>query len=463
MWEPTDWENAPTVPRLRTEVPGPESRRIFAEEQQWQAAGTSAGSLWSQLSIIDGKGAMVRDADGNFLLDACAGTVVQNIGHGVESVAQALGEQARRLTHFYDFASPVRVEFLRALRATLPPVFDAFHLLNSGTEAVETALRIARSATGRFEIIAFHNSYHGRSLGALSLTAGASRQGVGPLLPGVVHVPSPYTYRSLFGDDPQRCATACADHLETVAAQTLTAAPAAVIIEPLQGAGGTIPMPTAFLRRLREFCDRVGAVLIFDEILAGAGRTGRMWAFEHSGVVPDLLLAGKGLAGGYPIGIVAGPRRIMDAGPVALPTHNSSTFGGGQLACAAGLAALAALRDGDLVANAARVGGYLLERLRVALADCPVVGEVRGMGLAIGVELVTDRATKEPATAEMARTVLVEMLRRGVVISSSSHVVRITPPLCLSREQADVIVDVLGQALAVVAGQRRSAPDPGGA
>jgi 4-aminobutyrate aminotransferase-like enzyme len=451
MFQSTDWLTAPAVPRLVTPVPGPQSRQIFAAEQELQAAGTSAGSLWSQLAVVDGKGAMVRDADGNFLLDACSGTVVQNIGHGNEAVAAALGEQAARLTHFYDFVSPIRVDFLRALRSTLPPVFDAFHLLNSGTEAVETALRIVRSATGRHEIIAFHNAYHGRSLGALSLTTGAGRQGVGPLIPGVVHAPSPYAYRSPFSSDPEECAVACADHVETVVAQTLSAPPAAVFIEPVQGAGGTIPMPATFLRRLREFCDRTGAVLVFDEILTGAGRTGRMWAFEHSNVVPDLLLAGKGLAGGYPLGVVAGPRAIMDAGPVALPTHNSSTFGGGQLACAAGLAALAALRDGDLIANADKVGGYLLDRLRTTLADCPVVGDIRGLGLAIGVEMVTDRATKAPATADMSRRVLLEMLARGVVISSAGNVVRITPPLCLTVEQAEIIADVAGHAFSAVA------------
>ena len=182
---------APELPRLVTEVPGPRSRAIFRRDQSLLAAGNSAGSLWSELAVVEGRGAMIRDADGNWLLDACAGTVVMNLGHGHPAVAEALGEQAQLLTHFYDFATEVRVRFVELLKSTLPETFDAFHLANSGSEAVEAALRTARSATGRHEVIAFHNGYHGRTLGALSLTSGAGREGLGPFLPGVVHAVAP--------------------------------------------------------------------------------------------------------------------------------------------------------------------------------------------------------------------------------------------------------------------------------
>lgn len=444
------------LPVLVTEVPGPESVRIAAEERRLLSEGGSAGSAWAQLAIVEGSGAMVLDADGNQLLDACAGTVVMNIGHGRPEVADAIHAQASRLVHFYDFPHQLRVEFLRRLAASLHPSLDAFHLTNSGAEAVEAALRVARSATGRHEVIAFHHGFHGRTLGAISLTAGASRAGLGPLLPGVFHTPSAYCYRCAKGASPAECAAACADLLEQAASQVLSGDPAAVVIEPFQGAGGMIPMPAEFLQRLRDFCDRSGALLVFDEILSGAGRTGRMWAYEHSGVVPDLITLGKGLGGGYPLGVLAGRRALMDAGPGSLPNHNSSTFGGGLLACAAGSAALGVLERENLVDNAARVGTVLVDELQRRLADHPMVGEVRGLGLAVGVEMVTDRTSKRPVGPNVSRGILVGLLRRGVVISSSSHVVRITPPLCISEAQALYICDAFEEVLAQVNPATRS-------
>ena len=446
-----DRSSAPRLPRLLTSVPGPMSQVICRRDQSLLAAGNSAGSLWSELAVVEGRGAMIRDADGNWLLDACAGTVVMNVGHGHPAIAAALGRQAALLTHFYDFATEMRVRFVELLRSTLPEGFDAFHLANSGSEAVEAALRSTRSATGRHEVIAFHNGYHGRTLGALSLTSGAGRQGLGPFLPGIMHSPAPNPMESPDQDDAERI-HACGQHLEQVAAQVLSGPPAAVIIEPMQGAGGMIPVPAGFLRMLRSFCDRTGALLIFDEILTGGGRTGRMWAFEHSGVVPDLLLLGKGVGGGFPLGIVAGPRSVLDAGPGAQPTHNSSTFGGNPLACAAGLAAMTALLDEGLVENASYVGDHLSNALRDRLRNCDRVADVRGLGLAIGIEMVIDRDTRTPVGGDFIRAVLRGLLRRGVVISSTGPVMRITPPLCLDVAQADFIAGVVGRTLAEVRG-----------
>ncbi len=439
--------DTPELPRLVTEVPGPRSRAIFRRDQSLLAAGNSAGSLWSELAVVEGRGAMILDADGNWLLDACAGTVVMNLGHGHPSVAEALAGQARLLTHFYDFTTEVRVRFVELLKSTLPESFDAFHLANSGSEAVEAALRTVRSATGRHEVIAFHNGYHGRTLGALSLTSGAGREGLGPFLPGVVHAVAPDPMETPHQTEAERV-EACARHLDRVASQVLAGPPAAVIIEPMQGAGGMIPVPTGFLESLRAFCDRTGALLIFDEILTGGGRTGRLWAYQHSGVVPDILLLGKGIGGGFPLGIVAGPRRVMDAGPGAQPTHNSSTFGGNPLACAAGLATLSALLDEGLVDNAVHVGDHLIDALQDRLEPRRNVADVRGLGLAIGIEMVTDRASRTPVQGGYIRSVLRGLLRRGVAISSTGHVMRITPPLCLTTPQAEYIARAVGNTFA---------------
>lgn len=446
----------PVAPVLRTEVPGPESRRIYAAEEELQAGGTSAGSQWSRLAVIDGKGAIVRDVDGNFLLDACSGTVVMNVGHGNHAIAEALCRQAQRITHFYDFAAPVRVEFLAALKATLPERLNTFSLHNSGAEAVEAALRVVRSATGRQEIIAFHNAFHGRSMGALSLTSGSGRKGVGPLLPGVYHAPAPYKAGCPTKDASESLVPSCISQLELLADQILPGPPAAVFIEPVQGAGGVIPMPHEFLAFLRHFCDRTGALLVFDEILTGAGRTGSMWAFEHSGVVPDILLSGKGIGAGFPLGLLAGPRDVMSAGPIALPTHNSSTFGGGQLACAIGLESLRLLLDGELIKNAAVVGAHLLRRLRDLLDGSPWVADVRGLGLLIGIELSAN-ALAADGTEPLPQKLLAALLSRGVVISSSGPVVRITPPLCLTLEQADIIANSFAAALSEATGWERRA------
>ncbi|GAA1999423.1 aminotransferase class III-fold pyridoxal phosphate-dependent enzyme [Microbacterium ulmi] len=427
-----------SAPVLTTEVPGPRSRAVSAGEREFRAGGASAGSLWSELSIIEGLGAVIKDADGNLLIDACSGTVVMNIGHGNQEVAHAIAEQAATLTHFYDFASPVRLEFYQRLAATLPERLRTFLLLNSGAEAVEASLRIARSATGRMNVVAFTDAYHGRTLGALSLTTGSAREGMGPLLPGVVHVPTPHRFPGVHtAEDPS---DACARYMESYLAQVLTGPPAAVYIEPVQGAGGTIPIPTRFLQHLRDYCDRTGALLVFDEILTGAGRTGTMWAFEGVGVTPDLLLSGKGLAGGFPFGLVAGSAATMTAGPIAEPTRNSSTFGGNQMASAAGIATLRVLQSG-LVDNAREVGGRLLERLKESFAAHPLVADVRGRGLLIGVELASGTAPDLP------QRVLRALLARGVVISSTGSVVRITPPLCLTHQQADVIVSAMRDAL----------------
>ncbi|MGA2502506.1 MAG: aspartate aminotransferase family protein [Anaerolineales bacterium] len=419
----------PELPRLVSEVPGPASKAIHAKEVAIRAAGGSAASVWSELSIVDGRGCIVRDADGNFLLDACSGTVVMNIGHGQPLFKQQLISQVEKLTHFYDFAAEIRVEFLTALRATLDPRFEVFHISNSGAEAVEAALRIVRSATSRHEIISFQDGYHGRTFGALSLTSGAPREGMGPLLPGIFQAP-----KSI-------------DGLDFIARQCLSGPPAAVFIEPMQGAGGMFPMSGQFLHQVREFCNSTGALLVFDEILVGAGRTGKMWCYEHSGVVPDLIIMGKGLAGGFPIGIVGGPAAIMNAGPIASLTHNGSTFGGNQLACAAGLAALTILREQDLVDNAADVGKHLMEKISQAIGHHPNVKDVRGLGLAIGVELIERGTEWVPLSAKQIKCFYLSILSQGVIVSSTSNVVRITPPLSLTLTQADFIVTALSRAL----------------
>jgi len=432
----------PDLPVLITEPPGPKSRSISSEERKLRSSGTSAGSQWSELAIVDGKDCMVRDIDGNIFLDACSGTVVMNIGHGNEKVAKAVYQQCQQLTHFYDFPSPIRLNFLNMLKRITPSTSDSFLLLNSGAEAVEAALRVSRSYTGRYEIIAFKNGYHGRTLGALSLTSGAGRKGLGPLLPGVFLVSAP---RILSTDDDatvKEKVNFCIEEFQTTIDSACDALPAAVVIEPIQGAGGTHPMPKAFLEFLREYCTEKGILLVFDEILTGAGRTGKMWAHEHVGIEPDLLLAGKGMAGGLPFGMVGGRSEVLNGGNMGLPTRNSSTFGGNPVVCAAGLVTLEELTSGNLLSQASEVGAYLIADLRKRLAGFASIKDIRGAGLMIGIE-INDIPKGRTSMGDLIKKFLLEMLKKGAVISSTSSIIRITPPLSLTKSQAEWLAQTI--------------------
>ncbi len=429
-------ETWPQLPKIITNVPGPKSINISRQERRLRTSGISAAAQWSELVIVEGKGCMVHDADGNVLMDACSGTVVMNIGHGNEKIAEAIYSQSRKLTHFYDFASQVRLDFLKALLVITPQSCESFILLNSGTEAIEAALRVSRSYTKRFEIISFRNGYHGRTFGALSLTSGPSRRGMGPMMPGTFMVSAPMC---LSTDTPEQLSVKvgrCIEEFQKLIESACTDTPAAVVIEPIQGAGGTNLMPREFLQFLRAFCSKNKILLIFDEVLTGAGRTGKMWAHEHFGVEPDLLVAGKGMAGGLPFGMLGGPSRVLNAGSMGLPTRNSSTFGGNPIVCAAGIVTIKELLEGELITNASLVGGAFIGDLQNRLLGYESIKDVRGMGLMIGIELAKLPATSSVTMDELISSFLLSMLKKGAVTSSTSSVLRITPPLSLSKTQA---------------------------
>jgi len=275
------------APRLRTEIPGPRSREIWARDAAFHASNSSPAAQWLGLVLQDGQGAVVRDVDGNLFLDFSSGAVVANLGHAPPAVARALGEEATRLLHYFDFATPARAAFFEALAPTLPPSLQTFQMYSTGAEAVEAALRLAKSFTKGYEVISFHQAWHGRTLGAMSLMGGFPlKRGYGPFAPGALHSVNANCYRCPLGLTRDDCGVACADLADRVYQQSSEQRLAAVIIEPVQGVGGVIPFPSEFLAHMRRLCDRTGALLIFDEILTGVGRTGPMWAFEASGVVP---------------------------------------------------------------------------------------------------------------------------------------------------------------------------------
>jgi 4-aminobutyrate aminotransferase-like enzyme len=439
------------APLVRTDVPGPRSQELWARDAAHHASNSSPAAQWLRLVLRDGRGAVVRDVDGNLFVDFASGAVVANLGHAPPPVVAALARESSRLMHYFDFATAARADFFDALARTLPPGLQTFQMYSTGAEVVEAALRLAKAFTGGYEFISFHQAWHGRTLGAMSLMGGfALKHGYGPFVPGVLHAPNANCYRCPLGLTRDRCGVACAGMVDRVYEQSSERRLAAVIVEPVQGVGGVIPFPPEFLAHLRELCDRTGALLIFDEVLTGVGRTGPMWAFEASGVVPDVLLAGKGLAGGYPISLIASRREVLDAGPFGRPGAGASTFASGNLACAAGAAALAMLEDGAILANGRRVGSAMLDALREVAARHPVVGDVRGVGMLLALELVSDREAKTPVDPATVRRLVVALARRGVLVAGGGPVLRITPPLVITEEMALAGVALLDQALAEV-------------
>jgi 4-aminobutyrate aminotransferase len=409
------------------------------------------------LVIERGEGAVVEDVDGNRFLDCTAGIAVNATGHSHPAVVEAIAEQARRFLHMSgtDFYYEPQVRLAEEL-AALAPIAGGVRSFfgNSGTEAIEACIKLARYTTGRDNIVAFLGAFHGRTLGALSLTASKAvqRRGFGPMMPGVFHAPYPDTYRCPHGGDGTDCAARCLDYIEHRLLLHLVSPDevAAVVVEPIQGEGGYVVAPDGFLEQLRELTRQHGILLIVDEVQSGMGRTGKMFAIEHTGVQPDVIAIAKGIASGLPLGVAVARSDLMTWPPGA----HASTFGGNPVACAAAIATIKLLKD-RLVANAADVGGHMMAGLRDLAGKHPLIGDVRGRGLMIGVELVRDRQTKERATDERDAVVNAAFARGMLVLGAGKNAVRFSPPLVLTREQADTAVRIFDEALSEVEQTRR--------
>jgi 4-aminobutyrate aminotransferase len=439
-------EEQVTVPSIRTPLPGPRAAAIIARDQ---AAVSPSYTRGYPLVIERGSGATVEDVDGNVFLDCSAGIAVNATGHSHPDVVRAIADQAARFVHMSgtDFYYDVQVTLAEAI-GRIVPIRGGVKCFfgNSGTEAIEAAIKLARYATGRAGIIAFHGGFHGRTMGSLSLTASqvVQRRGFSPLMPGVYHAPYPYVYRRPAGLSVDAYVDECLAYIENQLFLQIVSPDeiAAVVVEPIQGEGGYVPAPDRFLQGLRELTRRHGILLVVDEVQSGMGRTGKMFAIEHSGVEPDIVAIAKGIASGMPLGVAATRADLMTWPRGA----HASTFGGNPVSCAAALATIRLL-EGGLVANAADVGGHLAGRLQTLAASHRLIGDVRGRGLMIGVELVRDRETKERAIEER-NAVVVSAFERGLLIlGAGKNSVRFSPPLILTREQADVAVGIFDEAL----------------
>jgi 4-aminobutyrate aminotransferase len=396
-----------------------------------------------------GVGAEVWDLDGNRFLDFCAGIAVCATGHCHPRVVQAVQRQATRFLHMSgaDFYYPVQIELAEKLNA-LAPVAEKTRTFftNSGTESVEAALKLARYHSHRPRMLAFIGAFHGRTMGSLSLTASkpVQRQGFAPLVPGVTHVPYGYCYRCPFHLTHPSCDIYCVRYIEEVILGSFCPPQevAALFVEPIQGEGGYIVPPPEYYPRIRELCDRYSILLVVDEVQSGFGRTGKMFAIEHWGVEPDIIALAKGIASGLPLGAMIARESVMDWGPGA----HANTFGGNPVACAAALATTQLLENG-LVENAARAGGYLLHQLQEMRSRHPSMGDVRGKGLMVAVELVTDKQSKARAPALRDRLVR-ECYQRGVLIlGCGKNSVRFSPPLVITESEVEEAMDIFEGAL----------------
>ncbi len=436
------------LPHILTPLPGPEAQKILALDKQFVSPSYTRDY---PMVAKRGEGALVEDVDGNLFLDFAAGIAVVSTGHCHPDIVRVIQKQAATLIHMSgtDFYYPALAQLAEKMAQITPGNFPkrvAFG--NSGTEAMEAAMKIARYHTNRHRFIAFLGGFHGRTFGSLSLTASKAvqRRGFGPLLPGVVHVPYANPYRCPRGHpEPEcMCDCVCSDRIERELFRTAVPPEevAAIVVEPIQGEGGYVIPPPTFLDRLRRLADKHGILLIFDEVQCGMGRTGKMWACDHTGVVPDILVTAKGIASGLPLGVTVARAELMNWGPGA----HASTFGGNPVACMAALETIRLLEE-KYIANAARQGEYLMGKI----ADWPhkhrMVGQVRGRGLMIGIELVKSQETREPNPEARNRVIEIAFEHGLLVLGCGESTIRLMPPLVIDREQADFAVETLDRCI----------------
>jgi 4-aminobutyrate aminotransferase-like enzyme len=430
-------------------VPGPRSQRIVAEEAQHVAPGLQSYALYSGLAMARGRGCVLEDEDGREYIDFIAGVGIGSVGHCHPHYVEALKRQAERLT-FGSFTTEVRARFLDLLASMTPPGLTRIQLFSGGAEAVEAALRLAKSVTGKYEVIGFWGGFHGKTGGVLGLLGSEFKQQLGPFLPGQYLAPYADCYRCPLRLRYPECGIACAEYLRDVIRYQTSGQLAAIIVEPIQGTAGNVVPPDGFLKAVQAIAREHDALLIADEMLTGFGRTGSMWGCDHEGVVPDVMTVGKGVGGGFPLSGVISTEALAHSKPWANPSASSSSYGGNPLASAAGLASLEIILKEDLVRNAERVGLVMLERLRAMKEKYRCVGEVRGKGLMLGIELVRDPKTKEPLDKAVTEALFHECLSRGLVAMCYSRVVRINPPLIITEATALAGLNILDQALETV-------------
>lgn len=438
-------------PKIVVTPPGPKARAFIKRDH---AVTSPSLTRTAPLVGVEEDGVWIKDIDGNIFLDFSSGIAVTNIGHRHPKVVEAIKRQTEKLMFINscDFYTLPQVELIERLIEVTPGKFKKRAFLgNSGTEAVEAALKIAQWHTRNYYTISFIGGFHGRTMGSLPLTTTGidARRHFKGMMAGVFHVPYAYCYRCAFKQSYPECGLWCVDYIENILLKKVCPPDdvACMVVEPIQGAGGYIVPPDDYLPALANLCKRNNITLVIDEVQSGFCRTGKWFACEHWGVEPDILTASKAMAAGLPIGVAVSRDDLMDWGPGA----HENTLGGNPIACAAALAVLDVLKSEKLPENAEKVGGYLLKRLGKIAEDHELIGDVRGKGMMIGVELVKDRTTKEPARDARDKLMTKAFERGLILLGAGASSLRLAPPLILTKEQADVGLNIFEEALKEIA------------
>lgn len=430
-------------PKIVVSPPGPKAREMVKKDESLVSP---SYARFYPLVIDSGKGCIVKDVDGNEFIDFNSGLVCLNVGHSHPKVVAAIKKQCDRFLHYSntDFYYDGVIDLAGKLAEITPGDFNKkVYFGNSGAEAIEAAVKLAKWHSRRQLFITFISAFHGRTIGALSFTASkpTQRRYFFPLMPGVTHVPYPYCYRCPFKLAYPECHYWCVDFIDEYVLQKYVPPEdtAAILYEPIQGEGGYVVPPPEYPKRLKKLADKYGLLFIDDEVQTGMGRTGKWFAIEHWDVEPDIICSAKGLASGMPLGAVIAKAKVMDW----VGGSHASTFGGNPLSCAAALAVIDTIKEEKLLENATKQGAYIMKRLEELKARSEIVGDVRGKGLMIGLEIVEDKKSKKPAP-EKVKEIMIRSWKRGVaVITCGTSTIRIAPPLVITRELVDSALDII--------------------
>lgn len=434
-------------PKIVVTPPGPKAREFVKKDERFISP--SYGRFYP-LVVESGKGCIIRDVDGNEFIDLNSGLVCLNVGHSHQKVVAAIKNQCDRFLHYSntDFYYDQVIDLAEKLTEITPGGFDKkVYFGNSGAEAVEGAVKLAKWHTRKQLFIAFIGAFHGRTIGALSFTASkpAQKRYFFPLMPGVTHVPYPYCYRCPFKLTYPECHYWCVDFIDEYVLQKYIPPEdtAAILYEPIQGEGGYVVPPPEYPQRLKKLAEKYGLLFIDDEVQSGMGRTGKWFAIEHWNIEPDILCSAKGLASGLPLGATIADAKVMDW----VAGSHASTFGGNPLSCAASRAVIEVIKEEKLLENATKQGAYIMKRLEELKEQSEIVGDVRGKGLMIGLEIVENKESKKPASGKVTE-IMMRSWKRGVaVITCGASTIRIAPPLVITRELVDSALDIIEDAV----------------
>ena len=430
-------------PRIVVEPPGPKSQDLHRKANQYMKGYSSQVRLFP-VAFERGKGYLLFDVDGNTYIDFSSGIYVTGCGHCHPKITETIQRQVAKLMNCHDFTTSVKYEFMEKLASITPGTLSGIQLYSDGTSAVEAGLRACRTATGKLEFVSFWRDFHGKSLGSVSLATMSLDKGI--RAPGFFLAPHPNCYRCPFKLNYPECGIYCMEFLKKQIEEESTGRVAAIVMEPVQGWGGSIFPPAEFLPLLREYCTKKGILLMLDEILTGMGRTGKWFACEHWNIIPDVMIVGKGLGNGYPITAIVVKEEYKD---VLEKMSASSSYGGNPVACAAALATIKVIEEEGLLENAQRIEKVVMGRLNKMEQTHPIIGDVRGKGCLFGVELVKDKLTKEPFE-EAGKLVYQKAFKKGLAWIPAGHILRMSPPLIMPEEVADKAIDIIEESIAEV-------------